>query len=837
MKPEAHSQSLLGITRSKAKMYEYRVPLEHHIEIAREPARLFSISIGLLGDLAALINSGRTANGEAFELARELRFSAQFFDAYLNGRFDQSLNQYLLLVGAASYYLSDLPGSASVLAKMLPDEVQNLDCSRLEHFVAWLLRGDFQEYAAPAGSAFRAEVDAIARWMTEYYRTGNDEGRLDELAEALCRAAYRIGSPRELLFSDVSAAIARKRREHSTWFSLPRYSGQPLAAWRDALQKNTFVRELWPAQRRLGENRILEGKSGVVQMPTSAGKTRATEFIIRSEFLAGRAALAVIVAPFRALCHEIRNSLAEAFRGEAVNVDELSDIFQPDFDVEEFLGGRQILVVTPEKLVYVLRHNPELADNIGLLIYDEGHQFDNGSRGVTYELLVTSLKALIPRRVQTVLISAVISNATAINAWLNGPDSVVVSGSMLSPTFRSIAFASWTRRRGQLQFVSEGNPESEEFFVPRVIEALELERRPRERTTRVFPLQGDGPDVALYLGLKLTRSGSVAIFCGMKPTVTGLCQRAVDVFDRNAPLDRPIEQSDAAEIGRLTFLHSRNLGDDAPTTQSAHLGIFAHHGNTPHGIRLAVEHAMRRGEARMVICTSTLAQGVNLPIRYLIVSSTQQGAERIKVRDFHNLIGRAGRSGMHTEGSIIFANPEIYDGRHSRANRRRWADVKELLQPDMAEPCVSTLLTVFKPLLSDDEQYHITMEPIDLLKACMGRKSDFENFANVFVQRHAAQQFSEAGLRRQIEEKRRIVTAIESYLMAYWDESTEAEPIESLARGTLAYHLAEGNAAEQQQLIDLFKTLADNIAERVPELPRRHVFCANPLRRTRCDRD
>lgn len=70
---------------------------------------------------------------------------------------------------------------------------------------------------------------------------------------------------------------------------------------------------------------------------------------------------------------------------------------------------------------------------------------------------------------------------------------------------------------------------------------------------------------------------------------------------------------------------------------------------------------MQHGLCKFVICTSTLAQGVNLPIRYLIITSLYQGAEKIKVRDFHNLIGRVGRSGMHTEGSIIFADPAIYD--------------------------------------------------------------------------------------------------------------------------------------------------------------------------------
>jgi POLQ-like helicase len=80
-------------------------------------------------------------------------------------------------------------------------------------------------------------------------------------------------------------------------------------------------------------------------------------------------------------------------------------------------------------------YNPELAASIGLIIYDEGHQFDSGARGVTYELLVTSLKALIPKSAQTVLISAVITNGERINGWLTAGEGILVAG--IHPTNRN----------------------------------------------------------------------------------------------------------------------------------------------------------------------------------------------------------------------------------------------------------------------------------------------------------------------------------------------------------------------------------------------------------------
>jgi len=243
-----------------------------------------------------------------------------------------------------------------------------------------------------------------------------------EQTSSLRELAYANGSPRQLLVADVISAVIRRRVENSTWSCLPRYSDLPVEQWQQALQKETFVHELWPAQHLLGTHGVFRGRSAIVQMPTSAGKTKATEIILRSAFASGRTSFAIIVAPFRALCHEIKNSLIDAFRGEDISVNELPDVLQkdhlaldfysqmfPDVQTEDTETSKHVLVVTPEKCVYMLRQSPELANNIGLIIYDEGHQFDSGKRGITYELLLTSLKSIMPEDIQTVLVSAVIS--------------------------------------------------------------------------------------------------------------------------------------------------------------------------------------------------------------------------------------------------------------------------------------------------------------------------------------------------------------------------------------------------------------------------------------------
>jgi hypothetical protein len=123
MKLERSSKIYLAITKSKAKMYEFGVDEEHHIDLTIEPQKLLLLTIGILGDLSAIEASG-LAEGNAKEdyldLKSQLIDVSQYFDSLNNSRLESSLSDYLNLLGSASYYLADMPGSSLVL-------IQNLD--------------------------------------------------------------------------------------------------------------------------------------------------------------------------------------------------------------------------------------------------------------------------------------------------------------------------------------------------------------------------------------------------------------------------------------------------------------------------------------------------------------------------------------------------------------------------------------------------------------------------------------------------------------------------------------------------------------------------------------
>lgn len=804
MKPKRNAKKLLGITRSQAKMYEYSIPKEAHIDISfAKPSELYSLTIGLIGDLSYYVIEENT---EKIELTKKkLQFSAHFFDAFLQSKLREEDDDYLKLIGSASYYLCDLPGSSKVLLESLNYLQLDLDCETIDKALYSVINNKI--LLLDEESRYVFSLNKILNMYQVFFNTG-DIGNLFELINTLRENIYSNGTDRELLFIDILYAVIKIKYKNSSWVSLPKYSGLKTEIWDETIRKEGFIQELWPAQHLLGEKNIYKGTSAVVQMPTSAGKTKSIELIIRSAFLSERANLAIIVAPFRALCNEIKNDITIAFSGEDIEVNEFSDVMQIDEadNILEILDlnetNKTILISTPEKLYFILKQFPHLAANIDLLIYDEGHQFDSGKRGVTYELLLASLKTLVSDHVQTILISAVIGNAEEINEWLNPEKGIVVEGSTLTPTYRTVGFTSWSDTLGQVKFINPMNPDKEEFFVPRVIESQELELNPREFKRRAFPDKNNVNSIALFLGLKLSNQGSVAIFSGTKTSVVSMCDYIVNSYSRNLAIDKPISYSDEKEITKLITLYKMNLGNNNEQSKAVELGILTHHGNLPQGLKLSVEYALQQSLAKFVICTSTLAQGVNLPIRYLIITSVYQAGTRLKVRDFHNLIGRAGRSGKYTEGSIIFANNELYDMKNNTQRRKggsgkwKWDGVKELLNPLNSEDSSSSILTIFDNIINAKGKkiYDVNL---DFILALLN-SPEIENVPAI--------------IKQQLISKKAILNSIESYILTNFDKHTD---LTSIVENTLAYHSSDDS--KQAEIIQLFEAVQKNILDKVPQ--------------------
>lgn len=778
MRPEKDSKIAFGITKSKAKLYEYGIPEEEHIKIEFPLIRLIDLTLGILGEVSA--------DFEYIDIDEEkynLLFSARYFDAILNTRITTEKSDYLKILASSSYYLIGYPGNANVILKDFKNT--DLKANELEKLIISIIKKEKKIISINnEDNPYKEFLNNINKNLDSYYKNGNGRDKLIHSVRQLKKVVRNIGNDRELLFADIINALFMNYLKHSVWETLPIFSNLDIHIWNKHLKRINFIKLLWPAQLLIGELGVLKGDSAIIQLPTSSGKTKSIELIIRSSFLSKRSSNAVIVAPLRSLCQEIYETMRKNFiEDDEIEINLASDVLQYDFN-EQNNKNYQITILTPEKLDYILRQNPEISKKIGLIIYDEGHLIDDVSRGTKYELLLSALKQKLSTETQVILISAVIPNPNDVGKWLIGDSFILVEGKNLLPLNRSIAFAGWTRKKGYLHFMNEEKIDEEEFFVPNLLEKQELKLFGRERIKRYFP-EKNSNHISLSLSFRLIKNGSIAIFVGQKRSAIKVAREAIDVFNRGLSIKPPLDYSDTNELKRLNIYIENLLGSKSIQSEASKLGIYIHHGSTPYGLRLALQYAISMEQVKFIICTSTLAQGVNLPIRYLIITTSRQGKDEIKIRDFHNLLGRAGRAGIYTEGSVIFSNNEIFDKRHHWRGQYIWNKTKELLDPNKTEFCRSYILTIFKERPTKDEEikeWEINIE--------------------------------------------KIKKEIEKYLLIALEDLKDQEKIEEfiskLVKNTFAY--SQANTQEKKDLIEVFISIAKEIIEKEKSLEKRKIF-------------
>ncbi len=339
-------------------------------------------------------------------------------------------------------------------------------------------------------------------------------------------------------------------------------------------------------------------------------------------------------------------------------------------------------------------------------------------------------------------------------------------------------------------------------------------------------------DIAIYYGLTLCHNGGVGVFCGKKDTVNSILDRIMEIESRGYHIDSLLRNSDKTEVNKICKLIEDNYGTNNIYYTAGTKAAFAHHAGISNGIKISIEHAMRNGKINFIVCTSTLAQGVNLPIRYLVISSMYQGKDQIRVRDFHNLIGRAGRSGLFTEGSILLTESFIYNNRNNfySSSGWKWREYKRFIDNNNSEPCSSRILFLVKPCLvrRGDIEYTINMKTI-----ISSYYSDSERFPQKYTDYinnlNIAYPSIFDAIESKIKEALESLGSIESFLMAYllddtWEQCEEK--VQEIVKETLAYNLATDE--EKESLLELFNIIGKYCIENITEIYQRYV-CSRSL--------
>lgn len=804
------SNYMLKYQKAKAKLVEYDIPQKDYPKFPLNSNELSYPVVYILSRYAESVIENNVADMEEF--SPHLVAASQYFDAAVGANDREEYDADFLLSGAAAYFLSDDFGSAKVLCSeffvrinLEINEPQKITGNLLGYL---LLNRDFHiSVDTPNG-------EKVCRSLLAYYNTGEGVEKIRGLLSEYRKAVYENDAPMEIYYVDILCAIVMVALSKSSWILLPKYSELDQSLWSDYLKGPKAPRMLWPAQQLIGEKGVLRGQSAIVQLPTGVGKTKSIELVIRSSFASGRATTAIIVAPLRALCNEIANDMISAF-GDEVLVNQFSDVLEEDFSLELFLSFKsKILICTPEKLSYIIHHQADFLDEIGLYIFDEGHMFDDGSRGAIYELLISEIRSHISGKEQIILLSAVLSNAEQIHKWLLGEAGVLASDSKIKATPKTIGFASQTK---DIHYYSDDSAQ-EDFYVPRSIEVIALQKRPREKKRRYFPELTDAKDIAIYYANKLCKNGGVAIFANRTSTVLTVINRIIELRDRGCLLAEIKGNSDGKEMSRLAQLMSDYYGEQHPYTIACYLGVVPHYSNLPNGLRLAVEHACRNKALRLVVCTSTLAQGVNIPIKYLFMTSFMVARNSMQIRSFQNLMGRTARSGMYTEGSVIVTDPRLFDNRNNRINggNLRWNDCTKMFDSSASEPCGSSILSLVQNIVVDYQAGFIGSDVAKFIIENYGKNDCFNQLmselSSAILERYPSK--TNNNIAESVKFRKRTMEAIENHLCFVFsnDENTDRQAIASeICKETLAYFMA--NDDEKVLLERIFDVIALKISD------------------------
>ena len=344
--------------RAKAKMYEYRVPEIDHIKVEEEANDLILLGIGIVGDIANEIwNMEQAPISLPKEKEEELYFVSRFFDSYFQSKMSIEMNPYYILMGAVTYYFCNMNGSSKVMMSIMPNLTNfEFSASGLEKVIMWLLCTDYKFDITSIDEKYRNYIIQLVNYHNVFFACENPkEMEFDDFKSYV----YCYGNNREILFIDIILAILKKKIYNSCINLMPLYSEIDKSEWIATFKSNVMMKEMWKSQILLGEKGIFKGKSGVIQMPTSSGKTTSVSLAIQSAFLSKRTSIVIVVAPFRALCKEILFDIEKFFSFDKnVIVTEFSDIPEPS-EIELVateLTIKKVFVMTPEKLAYILKY-------------------------------------------------------------------------------------------------------------------------------------------------------------------------------------------------------------------------------------------------------------------------------------------------------------------------------------------------------------------------------------------------------------------------------------------------------------------------------------------------
>jgi helicase len=380
------------------------------------------------------------------------------------------------------------------------------------------------------------------------------------------------------------------------------------------------ISTLYPPQEEAIRARALEGQNLVLASPTASGKTLVAEVCALKHVLE-RNGKVLYLTPLRALANEkfdefkkyasIRKS-----SGRRVRV----GISTGDFDSSDaWLERYDVIVTTNEKADSLLRHRAKWMDEISLVVADEVHLLNDAERGPTLEVVLARLLQINPD-VQLLVLSATVKNAEELADWLKADH--------ITTEWRPVVLKEGVVLQNEILF-KDGS-------------AVRIEKYSK--------------DSAINLATYIVKAGGQAlVFASTRKNAVAEAKKAATEVD--ALLSKPLKRSLASLSDQIAASGEHTRIGDA-LAELVRCGVAFHHAGLGGGHRRIIEDAFREGKVKVVTATPTLAFGVNLPARMVIIHDYRRyepgyGYYPISVLEYKQMAGRAGRPKYDKVGEAI----------------------------------------------------------------------------------------------------------------------------------------------------------------------------------------
>lgn len=620
---------------------------------------------------------------------------------------DVALNQ---LYVSAIYYLCDFGAISTLLIKGL--EIKSLDTESAKLIYLVLSGGKHDDVFSDniykilnfVHSGEKASLDAVINSVNQKY------------------AAFSFDSLDDFFDTFLLIHILIKYNENNIWVDLK--EAAPGIDWRQYVAHSfeQHIISFLPSQKEAISKGVLNfEKSFSLTMPTSSGKSYLTELIIYNELQKDSSAKVLYLAPLRSLAYELKQRFSKVSNSLGFTYRAMYGGGSYSWE-ESYCLEAQLLVSTPETFMTLEGSIDNLLNEFSLIICDEGQLLDDLSRGINYELLLSRLKKIGHKRF--LFISAIIPNIEDINTWLGGTAEQIGSS-----TYRpaKIKFGYSKNDKGNIELELYNSTYTNcELNIPTFVSKKEI--GPNITTNR---------KQSAAIALKSLNAGSVMIYTSHKNGNRGCAAFGNDVLSliNGSDMFSPINFSlDIKQLQLFIEYISYQFGDEYALVNFAKNGFVYHNADIPQDIREYIEYYYTKKVLPLIICTSTLAEGVNLPVKTLVLGNIQTqnkyNGYLTDRKSLKNIIGRVGRAGREKYGLIILP---------ASSTKKPLNRVLESLRNERIERISGTLFDIVEALSEyrgdlDDTQINSVLEANNFAKDIdfmISRNTDNENIEDI----------------------------------------------------------------------------------------------------------